>query len=420
MSSDATAPALEGALFDTRTFRDVLGHYPTGVVAVTGLSPSGEPLGMVVGTFSSVSLDPPMVSFMPTTTSETYAALRESTEFCINVLAHDQRSETRTLSQRDPNKFDKVKWTASDYGVPQLDGAVAYIRCARTQEIDAGDHIIVLCEVRGVEVVRPVTPLLFFQGGYGGFSSTGMAAYVDLGFISAARLADVARPQLLALVDRFDCEAVALVQITDHDHTIGAAARGASVGAYTRLGVRIPLIPPLGEAAVAWSDGETEKWLSRIFPADPDVIAKHRARLEQVRAQGYALEVVPAGRDEEYARLDEALHEYALGELTPARDRAVHGALARAFDFFGAEIPAPESGARVASVTVPVLDPTADGPANSGLVLRLSQFPDSSGARTQEHITALREAADEVARALADAYRRDFERYVESGLRQSA
>lgn len=420
MSSDVQAPDSKEAPFDTRMFRDVLGHYPTGVVAVTGVSSDGTPQGMVVGTFSSVSLDPPMVSFMPTKGSGTYATLRESSEFCVNVLAHDQRAETRILSQRDPQKFDKVKWSPSEEGLPQLDGAVAYIRCARTQEIEAGDHLIVLCEVRAVEVARPVTPLLFFQGGYGGFSSTGMAAYVDLGLISAARLADVARPQLLELVDRFECEAVALIQITDHDHTIGAAARAASVSSYTRLGVRIPIIPPLGEAAVAWSDEYTEKWLSRIFPPDPEVIAKYRARVEDVRSRGYALEVVPVGREAEHAQLTEALHEYALGELTPARDRAVRGAIAAAADFFGTDIPSPDSGARVISIAVPVFDPTASSPTNSGLVLRLSQLPEGSVARTHEHITALRAAADEVTRALAGPNSRDFERYVESGLRDSA
>lgn len=420
MSSDVTTPGLEEIAIDTRTFRDVLGHYPTGVVAVTGLSPDGAPLGMVVGTFSSVSLDPPMVSFMPTKASETYAALRESSEFCINVLAHDQRSETRFLSQRDPDKFDKVKWTPSKNGVPQLDGAVAYIRCARTQEIEAGDHLIVLCDVRGVEVVRPVTPLLFFQGGYGGFSSTGMAAYVDLGFISAARVADVARPQLLALADRFDCEAVALIQITDHDHTIGAAARAASVGSYTRLGVRIPLIPPLGEAAVAWSAEDAEKWLAHIFPPDPDVIASYRDRLDRVRTAGFSLEVVPSEREDDYAKLAEALHEYALGELTPARDRAVRSTLAASADFFGTEVPSADSDARVVSVSVPVFDPRTTEPTGFGLVLRLSQLPAGSVGRTSEHITALQEAAAEVTQALAGPYSRDLERYVESGLRESA
>lgn len=110
---------------DQRLFRDVLGHYPTGVVAVTGMDPAGGPLGMVVGTFSSVSLDPPLVSFMPTKESQTYAQLREAETFCINVMAHDQQGLCRTLSQRDPHKFDHIDWTPSSSGAPKLDGAVA-------------------------------------------------------------------------------------------------------------------------------------------------------------------------------------------------------------------------------------------------------------------------------------------------------
>lgn len=418
MISETIAPTGSGVVIDARVFRDVLGHYPTGVVAVTGVDDDGAPLAMVVGTFNSVSLEPPLVSFMPMKTSGTYETLRRSTSLCINVLAHDQQLETRILAQRDPEKFSKVAWSMSRHGVPMLDGAVALIHCGIAQEIDAGDHYIVLCDVRDVEVTRPVTPLLFFQGGYGGFSATTSAAHVDADLISAVRVAEAARAQLTDLAERFDCEAVALVQINDHDQTIGAAARTSAVSTHERLGVRMPLIPPLGDVSVAWNAEQAEKWLARIFPPEPAVIESYRARLEAVRERGYTAHVVPEGREEDHAAFTAALHEYALGQLTPARDRAVRTAMSAAADFYTTDPIADDALARVVSLTVPVFDPTADSDMNSGLVLRLSfEAATMNGVEVRERIGALQAAASQVGEALSGAHTEDFERYLASGLR---
>lgn len=416
--SDTITKTTATPAVDPRLFRDVLGHYPTGVVAVTGVSPAGAPLAMVVGTFSSVSLDPPLVTFMPTKESATYAALRESPSFCINVFAHDQTNETRTLAQRDPNKFDNVAWTKSDKGIPQIDNAVAYIHCTRVQEVEAGDHSIVLCEVSDVEVARPVNPLVFFQGGYGAFTPRGGTAYVDAGLIAAVRAAEVAHPQLDRLAERFDCEAVALAKIGDRDQTIGAAARSESVQIPSRLGTRLPLIPPLDESAVAWSENYATNWLGRIFPQSPELIATYRSRLDTVRDQGFALQVVPEDGENTRQQLEDALHEYSLGQLTPARERAVSGAISASAILYGTTLPDDENPVQITSISVPVFDPTADTPSNSGLVLRLRSLPQfSTAAQIREWVAALQEAATEVTAALADANQRDWERYVESGLR---
>src|SRR5690606_14707737 len=78
---------------DNDRFRSVLGSYPTGVAVVTGIDKQGEPIGMVVGTFTSVSIDPPLVAFLPMKTSRTFQILREDSDtFCINILAADQEN----------------------------------------------------------------------------------------------------------------------------------------------------------------------------------------------------------------------------------------------------------------------------------------------------------------------------------------
>jgi len=403
---------------DPRAFRDVMGHYPTGVVVVTA-TVDEAPVGMVVGTFSSVSLDPPLVSFMPMTTSASYATLRRAESVCISVFAHDQIKACRTLASKDPDKFDRVEWEMSAAGAPQIAGAVAHIHGRIAQEIEAGDHFITLVAVDDLDVARPVTPLLFFQGGYGGFSTTGLAAHVDETLISAVRVAEAARPQLDRLSRRFGCTAAALVQISALDQTIGATSYGADTGVDERIGVRIPLIPPLGEGAVAWSEDQVDQWVARIFPPDPDVVAGYRANAAAVRAQGYAVSR-PGGDPAAYAALSEALGEYALSELTPARDRAVRGAIAAAGACFGGSVDASETAVDLASVVVPVFDPAAEEPRNSGLVLRLGNLPQGvSGTAALEWVGALQEAAAEVRETLRTTARRDYARYTASDLRHS-
>lgn len=172
---------------DPMVYREVMGHYPTGVAVVTGFDHSSaqpEPVGLVVGTFSAVSMDPPLVSFMPQRSSSTYARLAGAPSYCINVIASDQLDLCRTLARPAPDKFAEVSWKPSEYGAPQLDDAVAHVHCRPAQQIEAGDHYIVLCAVDAMEVTRPASPLLFFQGGYGEFAATPSAARVSDGALN--------------------------------------------------------------------------------------------------------------------------------------------------------------------------------------------------------------------------------------------
>jgi flavin reductase (DIM6/NTAB) family NADH-FMN oxidoreductase RutF len=153
-----------------RYFRDVLGNFPTGVVAVTAAGPDGEPLGMVVGSFTSVSLDPPMVLFLADRGSSTFPKLRAAGHFAINVLASDQVALAHAMATKGPGRFQDVGWQpAAGSGAPVLDGVVAWIDCTMDQVVDAGDHLIALGAVLDLQVVSQKLPLLFFRGGYGAF-----------------------------------------------------------------------------------------------------------------------------------------------------------------------------------------------------------------------------------------------------------
>ncbi|WP_420145750.1 flavin reductase family protein [Sphingobium sp.] len=158
------------ASFDSATFRRVLGHYPTGVCAVTAIEADGTPVGMVVGSFNSVSLDPPLVAFFPAKSSGTWPRIQAVGKFCVNVLASDQKALCRQIAAPGPDKFTGVSHRTSANGSPILDDVVAWIDCTLDAVHEAGDHDIVVGRVVALEVDRPGSPLLFFQGNYGEFS----------------------------------------------------------------------------------------------------------------------------------------------------------------------------------------------------------------------------------------------------------
>jgi flavin reductase (DIM6/NTAB) family NADH-FMN oxidoreductase RutF len=151
-------------------FRQVLGTYPTGVCAITALDGQGNPAGMVVGTFTSVSLDPPLVGFLPDKNSSSWPLIEQAGRFCVNVLASDQQAVCRQLSAKGPDKFAGVDVAISDNRLPVIAGSIARIECEIHGVLDAGDHWFVLGKVIGLETTRDDDPMLFYRGRYGGFA----------------------------------------------------------------------------------------------------------------------------------------------------------------------------------------------------------------------------------------------------------
>src|SRR4051794_25182109 len=161
---------------DPAVFRRVLGRFPTGVVVVTAIDADGLPAGMAVGSFTSVSLVPPLLAFFPDKSSSSFPKIRSSGSFCINVLAANQERVCRTFATKGADKFSGLKWRPAGSGSPILDGVVAWMDCDVETIEGAGDHFIVLGRVRDLDVGAAELPLLFFQGGYGHFSSLSLSA----------------------------------------------------------------------------------------------------------------------------------------------------------------------------------------------------------------------------------------------------
>ena len=136
---------------DSKRFRTVLGHLPTGVCVVTGVNRAGERWGITIGSVVSVSLDPPLVGFFPGVTSRSWPEIEQGGSFCVNVLTSAQ-DELCWRFAKEPtdgaDRFDGVVTKPSTSGMPVIAGTLAQIDCTIESVTPAGDHLFVLGRVR--------------------------------------------------------------------------------------------------------------------------------------------------------------------------------------------------------------------------------------------------------------------------------
>lgn len=150
---------------NSRKFRDVLGRFCTGVTVVTSMS-NGEPVGMTCQSFSSVSLDPPLVLFCPAKSSRAWPQMQRAGYFCVNLLSHDQLDLSNAFARTGADKFAGVSWRPSATGAPLLDGVLGWVDCTIYAVHEAGDHYVVIGRVMDLGVEEAPHPLLFYRGRY--------------------------------------------------------------------------------------------------------------------------------------------------------------------------------------------------------------------------------------------------------------
>jgi 3-hydroxy-9,10-secoandrosta-1,3,5(10)-triene-9,17-dione monooxygenase reductase component len=155
-----------------RRFRDVLGLFCTGVTVVTSVS-DGEPVGMTCQSFSSVSLEPPLVMFCPARTSRAWPLIQRAGYFCVNILSRVQEDLSNGMATRGPEKFQGVDWAPASTGAPVIEGVLGYVDCTIERVHEAGDHYIVVGRVQELafgdgrpEDALTDVPLLFHRGAY--------------------------------------------------------------------------------------------------------------------------------------------------------------------------------------------------------------------------------------------------------------
>ena len=149
--------------------RDAFGCFPSGVAAICALV-DGTPIGMAASSFTSVSLDPPLVSFSVANTSKTWPDLRRAKHLGLTVLADHHGDVCQRLAGPVEHRFDDVRVTASEDGAVTLDEGLAQFDCTVYREVEAGDHLLVLLELHAVEHVDhnlAGAPLVFHRSGFG-------------------------------------------------------------------------------------------------------------------------------------------------------------------------------------------------------------------------------------------------------------
>ena len=163
---EAPAIASFGPARDGDEFRAALSRFATGVTVVTAMAESG-PVGITANSFTSVSLDPPLVLWCPAKASRRYPLFSEANAFVVHILAHDQRDLCAAFT-RDAQAFDAADWSAAANGAPLIAGAAASFECDTHAIHDAGDHALILGRVTRAHHAE-TDPLVFHGGRYGAF-----------------------------------------------------------------------------------------------------------------------------------------------------------------------------------------------------------------------------------------------------------
>ena len=148
-----------------RELRNAFGTFLTGVTVVTTREKGGIPRGFTANSFTSVSLDPPILLVCVDKAAESFDVFTESPGFAVNILAEEQIEMSGLFASKRPDKFDIADWTESSTGYPLVDGCCAWFECRQNQVIDAGDHVIILGEILNYDYNEKIG-LGYVRGGY--------------------------------------------------------------------------------------------------------------------------------------------------------------------------------------------------------------------------------------------------------------
>ncbi len=154
---------------DVGAFKRTTGRFATGVAVVTGCTDDG-PVGITCQSFVSLSLDPPLVLFCPTSGSYAWSQIEASAHFCVNLLCEEQQDLCMRFASKVNDRFDGVAWHRSATGSPILDGALSWMDCRIEDVHPGGDHVIVVGEVLELDAPEgrsPANPLVYYGGGFG-------------------------------------------------------------------------------------------------------------------------------------------------------------------------------------------------------------------------------------------------------------
>ncbi len=371
----------------------MLGHFPTGVAGITSIGSDGAPVGMTVGSFVSVSLDPPLVAFLPDKGSTTFPKIRDAGFFCVNVLGAEQEQVCRAFASRGADRFAGLKWRSAQSGAPVLDGAIAWIDCDIDNVIDAGDHYIVLGRVRDLALAEAGLPLLFFQRGYGQFSALSLTAAAEPDLIEKLRLADIVRPHMERLVSDLDVASMASALVGSEVVVLASTGIPIDREFPRQVGQRMPFVAPLGAVFAAWSEPLLKRWTQPLTEASPEKLEQYRSMTERVRARGFSV----AMSGEAHHRFEQTLGGVSVTKLATQDLEPVRQSIEALADAYDPADLSTDKEYSVRNLSVPIFDSSGEP------VLALSLYglpPSISADRIAEYAARLKQTSAEISREL--------------------
>lgn len=376
---------------DPRWFRNVLGQYPTGVSVITTTEADGTRAGFVVGTFTSISLNPPLVGFMPDKGSSSWPKIQAAGKFCVNILSADQEHLCRQFASKNGDRFAGVAVRESGLGNPILEDAVAWIDCELDTVVEAGDHYIVMGAVKDLDIESGSLPLLFFQGGYGRFKPHSLiAAYTPAGVTAEQlRTVDLIRPAMESLANSVSARCLATAVVDSDLIVLAGVGSPDARDRATLVGARMPFTPPNASAIAAWyPEAERNEWLST--GADGAIREENERRLARVRERGYSVGLINDAQREFAAALNKLAED---PKAMPPEDLR---ALMKDLDYDPEQLDERNEQA-VRVIAAPIFD--AEGEAVFAFTIYGFAKPEG-GAGVRSHIDRVLAAAREATEAI--------------------
>lgn len=150
---------------DTKALRNALGQFATGVTVITACEADGTPRGFTANSFTSVSLDPPLILVCIAHAAASCKVFVDASHFTVNILSENQQDSSGLFATQRADKFESILWATGLNGAPKLDNSLAWFECSHHQAIDAGDHIILIGQITAFDH-NDAPPLGYFRGSY--------------------------------------------------------------------------------------------------------------------------------------------------------------------------------------------------------------------------------------------------------------
>jgi flavin reductase (DIM6/NTAB) family NADH-FMN oxidoreductase RutF len=387
---------MTGWPLDAGRFQEAFSQFPGGACVATGLDGDGAPFGVLLGGVVPVAVDSARVVLALGDDAGAVERLVGLGQWCVLLLGQGQEELVRRFSAPGPD-FAGLSWRPAPSGAPILDGVACWLDCQVTQVVRDGDLAVLVARVSEVGLAANVRPILSYQGGYGDFAPGLLSAVSTGGLDGARRVAELAEGPIEVLASELGVEC-GVVGYED-GHTVALAVANHSPAARrTRLGYRIPVVPPLGIQFVGSpGSGLTEEsWLARLGEGAEGEADLVRWQLARVRERGWSLMLDgPLSTDQ----LDQLVSNYTDPAHTSEQEAALLEAVRVMAPYHEPEDIIDSEIYDVIALSVPVQAPTGE----TVVVLRMLELPpQASGSEVRSWLSLLQEAAQSVERRLTD------------------